>query len=1021
MRYGFIMMVIATALAVEMDAQAPIVQTRNIGLPQNLTDRTVTSIIQDKAGYLWIGTRNGLNRYNGIKVLPYDNRLRTDFQISGKDIRALVSRQDGSIVIQYERNRSFLDILSGESTKAERLFLNDDNGVIAGKVEDILLAEQDGTIHLLISQDDYLFIQELTLENVFAAPIAVEARATRASSTFLLKKLRGERFMINDSNFGFLTCNAEGAVVNVQTYDTLHIASGNLASVLHQDRQGRIWLAVSGFPGLFEYNEAAELFTPFLGVDENSMFTDAWEDKHGNMVICEEIASARRFYFIGNDDQVKSYSDFTGDPSDINTLYSTDFERINYAGTDNGMDINLLRKDVVDVLVYVDSTRSSPDFNVTGVGATAAGPVLVVDQDARWYYLPTDEDVLIRIPQNQDTLAESTWSSTTALEQGGKNYFWTARISDEGESELVGLSVADLRFETYSFPLPIIDLATTAEGNIWLVAGNNKSDSRLSIFDRQLGNFFHFYLEDGENPLANTMPTSILLDQEDRIWVGTTEGIRVVDLSTDKMEVHRYRPADYYGLSSDHVLCLKQQKDGKVLVGTAGGGLNIFDPVREDFQFFDVRDGLASNHVMTLEQDTFGNTWMCTAEGISIFIDELNLFRNFGSSDGFINASFNQGSAALDSNGVLYFGTGAGLNVFRPADILDADSHAPVLLSELSYYDREQEKVVHLTHNLQNIGVIELPARNRFLQCEFSLADYTYPELHRYRYQLEGADDDWHYLGQQNEVRFDDLGPGSYTLVVQGIDRNGNVSSQALQLPIKVDTFFYRKWWFVLICLGLLSLVAYLVHMIRVQQVIRLERLRTKISSDLHDDVGGLLSGLAMQTELLEYSAKEKDKPKLKRISDLSRSAMAQMRDVIWATDARKDHFEDLLERMKEYAAEILFSRGIEFYFHVENINTEKKIPVHIRQNLYLIVKESLTNIAKHSTAKRVDIFLTKNGNTFGLSVQNDGAQPTLNGESVRQGSGLSNMRMRAESIGAEIKIDRENSYQVDLSMRTFV
>jgi len=158
----------------------------------------------------------------------------------------------------------------------------------------------------------------------------------------------------------------------------------------------------------------------------------------------------------------------------------------------------------------------------------------------------------------------------------------------------------------------------------------------------------------------------------------------------------------------------------------------------------------------------------------------------------------------------------------------------------------------------------------------------------------------------------------------------------------------------------------------------------------------------------------------------MSRNAMAQMRDVIWATDARKDRFEDLLVRMKEHAAEILFAKGISCYFNVRNINVEKKIPVQIRQNLYLIFKEAVTNIAKHSDATRADVKIYKDGSKFEMEIKDNGSSNgsdllIVDEKSSVNGSGLKNMALRAKNINADFDINKQNGYAIFVSMKTFV
>lgn len=191
----------------------------------------------------------------------------------------------------------------------------------------------------------------------------------------------------------------------------------------------------------------------------------------------------------------------------------------------------------------------------------------------------------------------------------------------------------------------------------------------------------------------------------------------------------------------------------------------------------------------------------------------------------------------------------------------------------------------------------------------------------------------------------------------------------------------------------------------------QIESLRTKISSDLHDDVGSMLSGLAMQAELLQISMPEADQDKLLRISTMGRSAMSRMRDAVWAMDARKDKFSDLLDRMNEFAEETLVQADIAFKLNYSGIDQDKIIMPDVRQSIYLIFKESLTNIIKHAEPTKVVISLTNSKDDFCMSIKNDGVVPDKNYKS--SGLGTSNMKMRAESIGGSITFDKSDGFEV--------
>ncbi len=202
----------------------------------------------------------------------------------------------------------------------------------------------------------------------------------------------------------------------------------------------------------------------------------------------------------------------------------------------------------------------------------------------------------------------------------------------------------------------------------------------------------------------------------------------------------------------------------------------------------------------------------------------------------------------------------------------------------------------------------------------------------------------------------------------------------------------------------------------RLQQALKIERMRVQISSDLHDDVGTLLAGLAMQSEALELTAQEKDKSKLKRISEISRNAMAHMRDTVWAIDARKDKLENLLDRMREHAEETLTPRDIRFDMQVDNLSLKQNLSTNIRQNLYLIFKEAVTNAAKHTNGDTLTVSLKKSGEGFEMRISDNGQ--VIEKTYKTTGLGTSNMQMRAEKIDGKLEINRENGFCVTLRMR---
>ena len=188
------------------------------------------------------------------------------------------------------------------------------------------------------------------------------------------------------------------------------------------------------------------------------------------------------------------------------------------------------------------------------------------------------------------------------------------------------------------------------------------------------------------------------------------------------------------------------------------------------------------------------------------------------------------------------------------------------------------------------------------------------------------------------------------------------------------------------------------------------ESIKTRISSDLHDDVGTILAGIAMQSELLSLSLSDQQKTEMQEMSEMSRDAMERMRDIVWSMDVKKDKYENLIDKMKDYAGNKLEKSSFKHQFIVDGVEGTQIINPDVRKNLYLIFKEALTNIFKHSKGDEVLIKLIKNQEGLQLRVFDNGPISEI---SKSEGMGLSNMKMRAEKLGGHFSINRERGFEI--------
>lgn len=213
---------------------------------------------------------------------------------------------------------------------------------------------------------------------------------------------------------------------------------------------------------------------------------------------------------------------------------------------------------------------------------------------------------------------------------------------------------------------------------------------------------------------------------------------------------------------------------------------------------------------------------------------------------------------------------------------------------------------------------------------------------------------------------------------------------------------------------SLITLIIYLHLQKKHQQTI--EQLRIKISADLHDEVGTLLSGLAMQAELMEVLNDTDRLAQAQQIAIRSREAMASMRDVVWSLDARKDNWDSLLDRLREHACEVLEPNNIAFEIKTSGVNRSKELSPELRKHLYLIGKEAITNVAKHSDADCVSLCIQQTGDQLEVNIQDNGFVPAKS-QRKAAGLGLSNITMRAKALGAKLDFVYQNGFGINLSM----
>ncbi|MEM9548456.1 MAG: histidine kinase [Bacteroidota bacterium] len=601
-----------------------------------------------------------------------------------------------------------------------------------------------------------------------------------------------------------------------------------------------------------------------------------------------------------------------------------------------------------------------------------------------------------------------------------------------------------------SNPLPNIDFFIHDQNSGWW--GN-------------LGNyFFRWNDEDSEFNIDLSYFLGVAHTEFDRINYCYTlnNGQKIVALGNSVYELHldknRVDTLPWYSLDNfdiDMIKMIYQDKKGRIFINDEYGKLLVFqlnesyltlfaqredmgiinaiqEDVEEDKIWISGTRGLgyldndSLNYVALnqfdsdvnlydIVQDQMGQLWLPSNKGLFRYNPKKQELHNFTTSDGLLSGLFSENASLRSSkSGEIWIAGKNGINVFAPDKISLLQNQPKAQLINLLINDEEYS----LEQNITETKSLALPYTQNTLSFEFVALDYADPSRNEFVHQMIGLDDTPVSNSTRGFTRYGNIPPGDYTFKLWATNSDLVLNDDPLEILISISPPFYQTWWFYLLCLAFISSIIYGVFQYRIAQILKVERLRTRIASDLHDDVGGILSGLAMQSELLELTAKDEDKNKLKQIADMSRSAMSGMRDTVWAIDSRKDKFEDLIDRIREHSEEVLIPKNMSYEIDYNDIPLTLLLPPLVRQNLYLIYKEAVTNSAKHSNGNIVHLTIKMDKSQFEMRIHDNG---TFKEKKYRStGLGMSNMKMRAKNLDGTLEINTDAGFEIVLTIPSF-
>jgi signal transduction histidine kinase len=277
-------------------------------------------------------------------------------------------------------------------------------------------------------------------------------------------------------------------------------------------------------------------------------------------------------------------------------------------------------------------------------------------------------------------------------------------------------------------------------------------------------------------------------------------------------------------------------------------------------------------------------------------------------------------------------------------------------------------------------------------------------EVLRYQYRLEGSNTEWSLPSEQRAITFANLAPGRYRFLVRAIASDDRSSAPAA-VSFRVLPPVWQRWWFLALIFLAITFFLFALYRYRVAQLLEVERIRTRIATDLHDDIGAGLSRIAILSEVARHEAGELPPvgERLSVIARASRELVDSMSDIVWVINPERDQLRDLTQRMRRFASDVFTARDIQLHFRAPDADQHLKVGADVRRQIFLIFKEAVNNIARHSQATRAEITLKIESGRVVLTVTDNGRGFDLT--EITDGNGLTNMRARARMMNGDLKV----------------
>jgi ligand-binding sensor domain-containing protein/two-component sensor histidine kinase len=979
-----------------------------------LASSVVLDIVADSRGFVWFGTRNGLSRFDGSDFRTYT----TDDGLPHPVVNRLLETRAGEYWIAT--NGGGVCRFNVEA-KAASLFTCQNVGdtFLSNRVN-VLHEDRRGRIWL--GTDIGVFRMDRDGRPWRIEPVLIDGLPAGASMSSRAVYEDGDGRVWIGLGYGLLRLEPDDRRA------TLYSLQGRGVLLVRQvvERDGMIWVALDS--GLLVIRPERRSETPHLVKHEFRALPACFGHTGGPVAVppapgdacLSDARSGLSGQFVGGlavAGDGRLWIATTGGVAYVDAVGLTRVSTLESMTAVTPSDIAIDRQGHVWIGTDIGAAKLAPDGLVTYHSNDGLGHprVRTIFERAGQVFVVSGEWMINRfngrrfaasVPPVPPGARFSYYSHGAFLDRSGAWWLLSARgLNRLRTTPGLGWSPRHPPEATYHSGNGLPDnrverLFEDARGDIWIATRANDVPFNLARWERATGVIRTFTAGFGPE---HQFPVAFAEDQRGALWIAF-EGGGLARYHGDRFMVF----GAGHGVPK-HLTALHVDASGRLWIASNSAGLSRLDDVSADvlqFSRYTTTEGLSSSNIQCLAEDKWGRVYLGTSRGIDRLDPVTRRIRHFTTSDGLANDYVT--SALTDSTGALWFGTRDGVSRLVPRQ--DQPAPAPPIWIERVRAGGTLQPIPEL--GAQALSDLQFGPEQNHLEIEFFGAGVGPGGPLRYRYRLDGADTSWTGPTDRQAVYYASLAPGGYRFVVEAINADGIASDRPAIVSFTVLPPLWRRWWFMSLALAAIASGLYTVYRYRLAQLLALERVRTRIAADLHDDIGGSLSRIALQSEVARREvagAAESSARRLAEIGETARTVVESMSDVVWSVDPGHDDLASVEQRLREYAADVLGARGVRWTFLGTDYPGRVGLDPVARRDLLLLLKEGITNIARHADASMASLHLRLEPASLSAELQDNGKGfdlAAIEGDGSRSGHGLGNMRARARQLGARLDIE---------------